>query len=144
MEQGIEALKQTYPVEGIEPKREIEKREAVILPFPKTYEGYKNLLGGTLSQEEYEDVLKSAAEGRTFNLARTSQANFMAETSGITLSPETVTVYGILRDERPDPAKEYSGMSDQKLLAEALRIVGDTDSLTTFIEKYPNIFKSKF
>jgi len=62
----------------------------------------------------------------------------MARTAGISLSPKAVGIYGILRD----PADEsYSGLSDQKLLAEVLRFVGDGSSLTAFTEKFPNIFK---
>lgn len=68
----------------------------------------------------------------------------MAETAGITLSPETVMMYGLLRDEKPNPSKEnHSGMSDHEILAEALRMSGDKDSLATFEESLPHIFKKK-
>lgn len=152
MPQHSEAFQpEPYPHEERPPEK---KKEAVILPFLKKvpegtagekaqdYEKYKTL-SGALRQEQYQDVLKRAAEGT--EAPTTSQSstnvNFMAQRAGIALSPETVTIYGILRNEKPDGISEnYHEMSDQKLLAEALRMVGDTASLTTFIEKYPHIF----
>jgi hypothetical protein len=137
--------------EAFQPKDfqpEPEKKSAVILPFRRkespeegNYEQYK-ALGGTLSQEEYQDVLKRAEEGRNIYSRWSKDANSMARAAEITLSPETVTLYGILRDEKPDPAKEhYSELNDQKLLAEALRIVGDESSLGMFIKKFtPTVF----
>ena len=148
MKKGSGAFKESY--HGGESKR---KREAVILPFKQKleskgeekrqdYAGYKTL-GGVLSQEEYQNVRSHAADKEYIpsgSLWR-GHANFMASTAGITLSPETVTIYEILRSEKPDPAKEhYSELGDQKLLAEALRIVGDKNSLDMFIEKLPHIF----
>jgi len=104
------------------------------------YANYKTL-GGILNQEDYQNVLMSIVENAPLNPAWSRHAHLMAKTAGITLSPETVTIYGILRGEKPDPRKEhFSEMSDHKLLAEALRIVGNTDSLITFVAKYPHIF----
>ncbi len=152
MKQGSEAFQESYLSGENNPK----KKEAVILPFKqkaeeplhdeyaKKYE-YKEYrkLGGALSQEEYENVLKRSADGKYAPSSSLWQghANFMAEATGITLTPEAVVIYGILRSENPDPIKEhFSEMSDQKLLAEALRIVGDKISLDIFIEKLPHIF----
>ena len=75
----------------------------------------------------------------------TKHANFMAETAGITISDETIKTYSRLRDEKPDPEKRenHSGMSDQEILAEALRISGDMSSFAVFTKKYPHIFKKK-
>lgn len=150
MPQHAEAFPQeAFPQEDFppEPKKELEKKGAVILPFRRkenirkgNYEEYK-ALSGTLSQEEYWDVLKRAAEERNIFSKWSGHANSMARAAEITLSPETVALYGILRDEKPDPIKEhFSELSDQKLLAEALRIVGDTKSLEALIEKHPHIF----
>lgn len=108
------------------------------------YQEYKNL-GGTLSQKEYQDVLK-CAEGDT--AAAEAQwgkyAQPMVSRAGITLLPRVVTLYAVLRDKNQHPEKaSYADLSDQKLLAEALRIAGDKSSLRsldTFIEKYPHIF----
>lgn len=80
---------------------------------------------------------------RPTNPMWSKHAKFMAETAGITISPETIKIYGILRDEKPGPEKNHSGMSDQEIFAEALRMSGDMSSFTVFTEKYPHIFKKK-
>jgi hypothetical protein len=155
MKQHAEAFQsEPYP-DDEEPELESERKKgAVILPFKQKtnegseekekgqgYEKYKTL-GGALSPEEYQDILKRVADGKNVpSSSPRSAANFMAQVAGITLSPETVTIYGILSDERPNLATERPNeMGDQELLAEALRIVGDTRSLAAFIEKYPHIF----
>jgi hypothetical protein len=142
-----------------EPNQAPKKGEGIILPFkPRTgestaeanrprYEEYK-ALKGTLDETEYQNVLSRIADSKEvpLNSSTLLQANLMAETAGIVLSPETIVLYGMLRhDEKPDQETEkihYSTRSDQELLAEALRIADDKDSLTTFIEKFPNIFKT--
>lgn len=138
-----------YRGEKIEPK---EQKRAAILPFRRKtearaeegqgYEEYKSS-GGILSREQYQDVLTLAAHGgdAPSNSLSPGHANFMAEEAGISLSPETVSIYAMLRDRKPDPENEkFSGLSDQKLLAETLRIVGDTRSRNAFEKKYPHIF----
>jgi hypothetical protein len=132
----------------------VEKSDTNVFPFkPKeqakaeggnrqSYEKYK-VSGGRLSPEEYRNVLARFADGKENPSASLSSAhaNSMARAAGITLTSEAVSLYGKLRAEQPDPEKEhYSEMSDQQLLAEALRISGDTRSLTAFMEKYPHIF----
>ena len=135
---------EAFPQEDFQPKpypeKELEKKSAEILPF-RRYEEYKGL-GGILDPKEYEDVLKLAREWKEAPSGSLSSgaANSMARAAGIALSPEIVIIYGILGDKRPDLAKERDEMSDQELLAEALRIAGNTLSLTKFIEKYPRIF----
>jgi len=135
-----------HPESYTEEETKPQKREAIILPFKQKtgegkegkkeqgYEGYKTL-GGTLNQGEYDDVLKSVEEGRKFNPMWSEHANFMAKVAGITLSPETIAIYGILRDIKPD-GEHYSKMpnGDHELLDEALRVVGDKASLDIFIE----------
>lgn len=135
-----------------EERRFEEKKDAVILPFPQKrkenieakqeYGEYK-ALGGTLNQEQYRDVLSRVVDEKdvTSSALLSAHAKSMAHLAGLTLSPETVALYGILRHEKPDQVGEdYHGMSDQSLLAEAFRINGEKDSLTVFIEKYPHIF----
>jgi hypothetical protein len=139
---------EAFPQEDFQPKpypeKELEKKSAVILPFLRkenirkgNYAEYR-ALHGTLSPEEYQDVLRRAMEASRW----LENANSMARAAEITLSPETMTLYGILRDEKPDPAKKhYSELSDQELLAEALRIVGNKPSLDTFIKRFtPTVF----
>ena len=138
MPQHAEALPQEdFP---LKPEEEPEKKSAEILPF-RRYEEYKNL-GGILSPKEYEDVLKLAKEGKEApsNSLSSEAATSMARVAGIALSPETITLYEILSEERSELAKEREEMSDQKLLAEALRIVGNKSSLDKFIEKNPVVF----
>jgi len=111
------------------------------LPF-RRYEEYKNL-GGILNPKEYEDVLMLAKEGKEApsNSLSSGAANSMARAAGIALSPEIVIIYGILSDKRADLAKEREEMSDQELLAEALRIAGNKSSLDTFIKRFtPSVF----
>lgn len=152
MRQGSEAFKQNF----VDPSEEPEKKESgVILQFkPRAYESaaenvheYKEYkaLGGILDEREYRNVLGRIDSSRNVppNSPTSLQAKVMANVAGITLSPETVVLYGILRnDVKPDPDTEehYSTLTDQKLFAEALRMVGDKDSLATFIEKHAHIF----
>ena len=105
-------------------------------PNYEKYKAYK-ALGGTVSQEGFQNILNHVESERNTppHFMRSERANDMAEAAGITLSPETVTIYGLLHDE-----SGANDQSDQKLLAEALRISGDTHPLSTFIEKYPHIF----
>lgn len=138
MKQGSsEAFKEPYRDEEDE---EIKPREAVILHFPKTYEAYKNLLGGILNQEEYDSVKSTTGDSKW-----SPYAISMANTADITLLDETIDFYKTLCDKRSELAKERAEMGDRELLAEALRIVGDKTSLDKFLDKenYPHILKRK-
>ena len=146
MKQSLENSQQK-PYVGEKPPN--KSGGASILDFPRkeeraggerwqSYEEYKALPGGVLTQEQYQNVLRSVAKwkGIPANSLSAEHANFMAQIAWIPLSPETITVYEILSHGNPGQENEYrGGMSDQKLLAEALRIIGDTHSLTEFIEK---------
>ena len=156
MGRGSEAFKQKFnPSE--EPEEEgsgnVVEGSGNVLPFKPRNESAENVykykeykaLGGILDEMEYQDVLGRIDSSRNIPpYSPTSlQAEVMAKFAGITLSPETVALYGVLRnDVKPDPDTEehYSTLNDQKLFAEALRMVGDKDSLATFIEKHPHIF----
>lgn len=138
----------------VEKSGEAVKKSAEIFYFPRkaevgtpeeterTYEAYRTS-GGILNQEQYKEVLMRVAEGaedtRSHHIA--DQASSMAKASGITLSPEIVAIYGVLRHGNPGEKREdYRELSDQHLLAEALRIVGDTSSLNVFVGIHPHIF----
>jgi len=132
-----------FPEVALQPKpeEEPEKKSAEILPF-RRYEEYKDL-GGMLSSEEYWDILKIAKDKKEVpsNSLSSGAANSMAQVAGIALSPEIAIIYGILSDKRPDLAKKRDEMSDQELLAEALRIAGNKSSLDTFIKRFtPSVF----
>ena len=152
MRQGSEAFKQDFVDSSGEPE---EKKSAVILQFkPRTYESaaengheYKEYkaLGGILDEMEYRNVLGRIDSSKNVppNSPTSLQAESMANAAGIILSPETVALYGLLRHDvkpSPDTKNHYSTLNDQKLLAEALRMVGDKNSLATFIEKHAHIF----
>lgn len=152
-------FQEAFPLQPSESRQSEKKlpeneQSAVILTFPKqakeeavieqenNFEVYE-ALGGILHKTEYQDVLKRAALGEEAPASSLSLklAHSMAGVAGITLSPEATTFYCILRNEKPDQGSEnYHSLSDQKLLAEALRMAGDMSSLNTFIEKYPQIF----
>ncbi len=117
-------------------------QEESVVGQENNFEAYETL-GGVLRKTEYQDVLNRAADGEEIPASSLSLklAHSMARVAGITLSPETTTLYVTLRNENPDQeSKDYHSLSDQKLLAEALRMSGDASSLTTFIQKYPQIF----
>ncbi|GEM_PF-2510364 len=154
MKQGSEAFKQNLVDSSEEPEK---KEGGIVLPFklkPRTYEsaterarGYKEYkaLGGILDEMEYQDILGriDSVRNTPLNSSTPLQAKSMASAAGITLSPETIALYGVLRhyeEPNPDAKEHYSTLNDQKVLAEALRLVGDKDSLATFIETHPHIF----
>lgn len=158
-DRGWSLITSKYSMESLE-KEQGEKnlpeneQSTVILAFPEqvkeesvveqenNFEVYE-ALGGVLRKTEYQDVLSRAAHGEEIPASSLSLklAHSMARVAGITLSPETTTLYVMLRNEKPDQGSEdYHRLSDQELLAEALRMSGDTSSLTTFIQKYPQIF----
>lgn len=131
MTQGGEAYSYKEPYH---PDEEPEPQEAVVHYLPKTYEAYKNLLGGILSQEEYDDVKSTVGDNKWAPYARS-----MAAKAGITLLPdETIDFYKALCDKRSELGKERPEMSDHQLLAEAFRIEGDKDSLATFEKSRPH------
>ena len=106
------------------------------------YEKYKTD-GGKLSHQEYEEIMKCAVDQKDWplNPLWKVHTDVMAKVAGITLLPEVVTIYGILREEKRNLIKDsFSTLSDQELLAEALRMTGDMHSLSTFIQKHTHIF----
>jgi hypothetical protein len=149
MKRDLEAF-QSKPDQSGETEPERGKENGSDEKEGRSYEEYKTL-GGTLSQTEYENVVKRAADetilsypARLKHTKRSNYINFMAQAI---LPSGTATIYGILRDEKSDPAPDsvkehYSTMDDHKLVAEALRIIGDKRSLIAFTEKYPHTLVS--
>ena len=111
------------------------------------YQQYQEL-GGIINENDYQNALDRAKSAVMLdNKALIAQAESIAGTSGITLYnvdgalDKRIILYGKLRtDTNPGVEYHHSQMSDQQLFAEALRMLGDADSLKKIIEAYPNIF----
>jgi len=111
----------------------------------ETYNKYQEL-GGIINEKDYVSALERAEKTATFNRTLIQQAENIAEYAGIVLENSggidpKVKLYAVLRaDNKPkDVEYHHSQMSDQRLFAEALRILGDVDSLNKVITAYPNI-----
>ncbi len=110
------------------------------------YEQYQGL-GGIINKKDYQSALDRAKDTTTLDKALISQTESMAKGAGITLRNSKdaldprIILYGILRrDTNLTKAKyHHSQMSDQRLFAEVLRMLGDVDSLQKLIETHPRI-----
>lgn len=104
-------------------------------------------LGGIINEKDYESALARAKNTTALDKAEVRQAERIANFSGIELHnaedtiDQRIILYGILRsDAKPEEIEHHhSQMSDQRLFAEALRMLGDIDSLNKLIKAYPNI-----
>lgn len=113
--------------------------------FEASYRRYVEL-GGIINEKDCRSALSRAGKTTTLSVSSMAQVEGMAKRAGIVLhnsedSPDPRAIlYGILRSDRvPEPKYHHSQMSDQRLFAEALRMLGDADSLKKVIEAYPNI-----
>jgi ribosomal 30S subunit maturation factor RimM len=104
--------------------------------------------GGIINKKDYEGVLDRAQTSSiTLESSQVKQVELMAKFAGIELNnaentiDQRIILYEILRsDSKPEDAEyHHSQMSDQRLFAEALRMLGDIDSLKKLIQAYPNI-----
>src|SRR3989344_4674807 len=111
------------------------------------YRQYQEI-GGIINEQDYESALMRAQDAATTTEdVLVKQAQLIAEFAGIELHNEKdaidqrAVLYGILRtDAKPEnTAHHHSQMPDQRLFAEALRMLGDTASLQKLIAAYPNI-----
>lgn len=121
--------------------------ERLILPdeamtaFDYRYARYIEL-GGEIDGDSFREVWNRAAMITT--LARTTilQAEHMAQVAGFSLNngqhlDEVTVFYGALRSGyNPEPEFHYSQMCDQKLLAEALKMLDRPDLLMRVIAAY--------
>lgn len=121
------------------------KRESTEDISEYNYEQYQDM-GGIINEKDYQNALNRARDTVTLNKVLILQAEGMAELAGITLLNSEgvldprIILYGILRtDVKPGNEYHHSQMSDQRLFAEALRMLEDVDSLQKLIEAYPNI-----
>ncbi|MBI4088192.1 hypothetical protein HY418_02290 [Candidatus Kaiserbacteria bacterium] len=102
--------------------------------------GLYRKLGGASSEEDYKSVLR---EADTIMPSETSmmQAEHMARHAKIELQKDgygsVVRLYAALRDN-----ERYVRTGDQEVFAEALRILGDANSLKKFTEANIEIFSN--
>jgi len=112
----------------------------------ESYHQYRNL-GGIINEQDYKSALTRAESVTTFDKTRKAQVEGIARFAKIELHniegaiDPRIKLYETLRgDIRPEGVERYHGeMSDQRLFAEALRMLGDTKSLDKMIKAYPNI-----
>lgn len=110
------------------------------------YERYQKL-GGIINEKDYGNALARVEETATLDKALIQQAEFIARFAGIELYntkdvlDRRVVLYGILRtNARPGDVKyHHSQMCDQRLFAEALRMLGDTDALNKLVDAYHKV-----
>src|SRR3989338_6804710 len=109
------------------------------------YESYREV-GGIINEKDYRSALARAEEAETLNETLIQQAENIAEYAGIVLDNSggvdpKVKLYAVLRaDNKPEDVKHHhSQMSDQRLFAEALRMLGDTDALNKLVDAYHKV-----
>ncbi len=122
-----------------------------------SYQHYLEL-GGIINEKDYRGALDriniTRTPDRENQQVRNSiqQALEMAGHAGIKLNdsedildPKIVLYVTLRSDTKPEGVKyHHSQMSDQRIFGEALRMLGDADSLDKLIKAYPNIsFKYK-
>lgn len=101
-------------------------------------------LGGIINQNDYKNALAEAKESNPLKKAYVEAAEGIARKAGIVLDHEIdgidprVKLYAIMRaDNKPEDVEyHHSQMSDQRLFAEALRMLGDADALNKLIGAY--------
>jgi len=113
--------------------------------------GYKEYqaLGGIINEKDYASALAKMKENRTVDEVRTDEAKVMARAAGVELGAEVardprVVLYDILQSDvnTSDPEYRDIRLSDQNFFAEALRMLGDKESLLNlrkFIDAHPYI-----
>ena len=112
----------------------------------ESYHRYRKL-GGIINEQDYKSALARAESATTFDKTLKAQAEGIARFAKIELHniggviDPRIKLYAILREDvRPEGVeRHHDEMSDQRLFAEALRMLGDVESLEKMIEIYPNI-----
>lgn len=115
-------------------------------PEENNYQQYLEL-GGIINEKDYEDALAKAQKTTARDEARIRQAENIAKFAGIESHntegaiDQRIILYEILRsDVMPKGVKyHHSQMSDQRIFVEALRMLGDVESVDKMIKKYSNI-----
>lgn len=102
-------------------------------------------LGGIINKGDYYKTLRRAGKITSLRFDLVLQAEEIARVAGLTLDDkkcfDKITVlYGVLRtDQNPGLEHHHSQMNDQRLFAEALRMLNHPDLLAQVIAAYPNI-----
>lgn len=123
--------------ESNEPRKPEAPKSAEIV-YINDFAEYSAIPGGHLKREEYERVAKAAEEpGVKVNEVYAINAKTYARQADITLSPESLILYSVLRSDR-DISSELLH-SDQPILAETLRMEGRADDAQKLIAAYPVI-----
>ncbi len=110
------------------------------------YERYRKL-GGIINEKDYGSALARTRNTATLDTTLIKQLEYIARIARIELHStknaidQRIILYVVLRtDTAPKEVKyHHSQMSDQRLFAEALRILGDVDSLNKLINTHPHI-----
>lgn len=111
----------------------------------ENYQNYKEL-GGIINEGAYKSALSRAKDTTTLETTLIKQSELTARVAKIELNntkdslDQRTILYGVLRSDRPEGAPYHHGqMSDQRLFAEVLRMLGDVDSLNKLVNTHPHI-----
>ncbi|MBI2062478.1 MAG: hypothetical protein HYT64_02205 [Candidatus Yanofskybacteria bacterium] len=104
-------------------------------------------LGGIINKKDYNKAVEKAANMTTADKIAAAQVKVMSDFAGIELhdiddtTDPRIILYGILRnDVRPEGVEyHHSQMSDQRIFVEALKMLGDVESLKKMIKMHPHI-----
>ena len=111
----------------------------------EAYNKYQEL-GGIINEKDCKSALTRAERTAEFGQSLLGQAENIAKHAGIVLDNSDgvdtrVKLYAVLRaDNKPENVKyHHSQMSDQRLFAEVLRMLGDTDALNKLVDAYHKV-----
>lgn len=111
-----------------------------------SYDRYREL-GGIINEGDYTRALTRAVQTTHLRETLVAQAELIARVAGFPLNnsnghlDEITILYGVLRtDSKPGAEYHHGQMCDQRLFAEALRMMDRPDLLAKVIEAHPNIF----
>ena len=128
--------------------KELLEQGADMQDSPEKY-GYQRYqeLGGIINEKDYTSAMTRAKDAITIHETQRIQAEHIAGYAGIELNKtkdtidQRIVLYGILRsDVSPEGVEHHhQQMSDQQIFVEALRMLGDTESVNKMIKAHPNI-----
>ncbi|MDP1689022.1 MAG: hypothetical protein Q8L47_02740 [bacterium] len=112
----------------------------------KLYQEYLKL-GGIINKEDWKSALTRTENKKDRDQNRISQIEAIARFAGIDLVDtedeldKRIVLYELLRsDVQPEKVQyHHQQMTNQRIFAEVLKMVGDTDSLNKFVKRYPHI-----